>query len=82
VAPQRAATVPPAPASNLRVVGKTSSTVTLAWDASPGDDPGGEGQLGYWVRASNGATHGTPATTHTMAGFTPGTYHEVTISFP
>ena len=67
-------TIPPAPPSNLRVVGKTSSTVTLAWDPSPSDNPGGEGLLGYWVLSSNGATHGTAETTHTMAGFAPGPY--------
>jgi chitinase len=70
-------TTPPSAPTNLRVTGTTSSSVSLAWDAST-DNPGGEGVLGYWVQWSGGTTHGTGGTTYTWPSLSPGT-HSFTI---
>jgi chitinase len=73
-------TTPPSAPTNLRVTGTTSSSVSLAWNAST-DNPGGEGVLGYWVQWSGGTNHGTGATSYTWPVLAPGTHSFTVVAY-
>lgn len=73
-------TTPPSAPTNLRVTGTTSSTVSLAWDASA-DNEGGEGIQGYWVQNVGVTTHGTGDTEYTWPVLSPGTYRFTVVAY-
>jgi len=72
-------TLGPQPPANLRVTGITSTTISLAWDPSPGPVPivryGILGWVGGLFPTIGYGTNFT-GTTATIAGLTPGTYEE------
>ena len=72
-------TLGPQPPANLRVTGITSTTITLAWDPSPGPVPivryGILGWVGGLFPTIGYGTNYT-GTTATITGLTPGTYEE------
>jgi len=71
-------TLSPQPPTNLRVTGLTSTTVTLAWDPSPGPAPIASYEVYGWI---NNATafalyaSGITGTTVTITGLLPGSSH-------
>jgi hypothetical protein len=76
-------TLGPQPPANLRVTGITSTTITLAWDPSPGPVPivryGILGWVGGLFPTIGYGTNYT-GTTATITGLTPGTYEEWTVA--
>ena len=74
-----ATTLSPQPPANLRVTGLTSTSITLAWDPSPGPVPVVRYEIWGWI--NNGVTaasYGTNFTgpTATITGLVPGSLHE------
>ena len=72
-------TLGPQPPANLRVTGITSTSISLAWDASPGPVPITRyGILGWIGGLFPTLSYGTnfTGTTATITGLTPGTYEE------
>jgi chitodextrinase len=72
-------TLGPQPPSNLRVTGITSTSISLAWDPSPGPVPIVRYEILGWVGGLFPTlSYGTnfTATTATLTGLTPGTYEE------
>jgi hypothetical protein len=72
-------TLKPQPPTNLRVTGLTSTTITLAWDASPGPVPIASYEVWGWI--NNGVTSaiygtGITNTAFTITGLVPGSTHE------
>jgi hypothetical protein len=74
-----ATTLSPQPPTNLRVIGLTSTSVTLAWDPSPGPVPIANYEVWGWINNGvNSAIYGTniTGTTFTINGLAPGSVHE------
>jgi hypothetical protein len=74
-----ATTLSPQPPTNLRVTGLTSTTITLAWDASPGPVPIARYEIWSWINNGvNSTSYGTnfTGTTATITGLLPGSIHE------
>jgi hypothetical protein len=77
-----ARTTGPQPPANLRVTGVTSTSISLAWDPSPGPVPIARYEVLGWIGGlfptiGYGANYtGTAAT---ITGLTPGTYEEWTV---
>ena len=75
-------TLGPQPPSNVRATGITSTSITLAWDPSPGPVPivryGILGWVGGLFPTIGYGTNFT-GTSATIAGLTPGTYEEWTV---
>lgn len=74
-----ATTLSPQPPTNLRVTGLTSTTVTLAWDPSPGPVPIANYEVWGWI--NGGITSaiygiGITNTTFTVTGLVAGSTHE------
>jgi aryl-phospho-beta-D-glucosidase BglC (GH1 family) len=68
-------TLPPAP-TNLRSTGVTSTTVSLAWNASP---PQPNCSVQYQVRQGTQQVGQTGGTSHTVAGLSPATTYSFTV---
>ena len=68
-------TLPPTP-GNLRSTGVTSSSVSLAWDASP---PQPNCSVSYQVRQGGTQVGTTSGTTHTVTGLSPSTTYSFTV---
>ena len=76
-------TLGPQPPANLRVTGITSTTITLAWDPSPGPVPIVRYEILGWVGGlfpTIGYGTNFTGTTATITGLTPGTYEEWTVA--
>lgn len=76
-------TLGPQPPSNLRVTGITSTTISLAWDASPGPVPIVRYEILGWIGGllpTIGYGTNFTGTTATITGLTPGTYEEWTVA--
>jgi len=74
-----ATTLSPKPPVNLRVVGLTSTSVSLAWDPSPGPVPVVRYEIWGWINNGvNYISYGTnfTTTTATITGLVPGSTHE------
>jgi chitinase len=72
-------TLGPQPPSNLRVTGITSTTISLAWDPSPGPVPIVRYEILGWVGGlfpTIGYGTNFTGTAATITGLTPGTYEE------
>ena len=72
-------TLGPQPPSNLRVTGLTSTSISLAWDASPGPVPITRYEILGWIGGllpTIGYGSNFTGTTATITGLTPGTYEE------
>ena len=72
-------TLGPLPPSNLRVTGITSTSISLAWDPSPGPVPIIRYEILGWIGGLFPTIeYGTnfTGTTATITGLTPGTYEE------
>jgi hypothetical protein len=72
-------TLGPQPPANLRATGITSTTISLAWDPSPGPVPIVRYEILGWVGGlfpTIGYGTNFTGTTATIAGLTPGTYEE------
>lgn len=74
-----ATTLKPQPPVNLRVIGLTSTSITLAWDPSPGPVPAASYEIWGWI--NNGVTYavygtGITNTQFTITGLVPGSMHE------
>jgi hypothetical protein len=69
-------TQPPTTPGNPRVTGTTSSTISLAWDASTDN----VGVTGYLVREGSTVVASQTGTTATITGLTPSTSHTYTIT--
>ena len=74
-----ATTLSPQPPTNLRVMGLTSTSITLAWDPPPGPVPIASYEVWGWI--NNGVTSaiygtGITNTTLTITGLVPGSMHE------
>lgn len=77
-----ATTTGPQPATNLHFTGITSTTISLAWDPSPGPVPIVYYEVLGWIGGMFPTiSYGTnfPSTTATITGLTPGTYEEWTV---
>ena len=77
-----ATTTGPQPATNLHFTGITSTTISLAWDPSPGPVPIVYYEVLGWIGGVLPTiSYGTnfPSTTATITGLTPGTYEEWTV---
>jgi len=77
-----ATTEGPKPPLNLRVTGITSTTISLAWDPSPGPIPIARYEILGWIGGlfptiEYGSNY--LGTTATITGLTPGTYEEWTV---
>jgi hypothetical protein len=75
-------TLGPQPPANLRVTGITSTTISLAWDPSPGPVPIIRYEILGWIGGLFPTIeYGTnfTGTTATITGLTPGTYEEWTV---
>jgi len=77
-----ASTLGPQPPANLRVTGITSTSISLAWDASPGPIPVTRYEIWGWIGGllptiEYGSNF--TSTTATITGLTPGTYEEWTV---
>jgi hypothetical protein len=67
------------PPPNLRMTGLTSTTISLAWDPSPGQVPAASYQVWGWSNGGvNSAIYGSGITNtyFTITGLTPGTSHQ------
>ncbi len=76
-------TLGPQPPSNLRLTGITSTTISLAWDPSPGPVPIVRYEILGWVGGllpTLGYGTNYTGTSATIAGLTPGTYEEWTVA--
>lgn len=73
-------TTPPSTPANLRLTGVTSSSVSMAWNAST-DNSGGSGLAGYKVLRAGSLIATLPAgtTTYTNTGLTPLTTYSYTV---
>ncbi len=74
-------TLGPQPPSNLRLTGITSTTISLAWDPSPGPVPVVRYEILGWVGGllpTIGYGTNFTGTTATITGLVPGTYEEWT----
>ncbi len=72
-------TLGPQPPANLRVTGITSTSISLAWDPSPGPVPIARYEILGWIGGLFPTlSYGTnfTGTTATITGLTPGTYEE------
>ncbi|MDB6020878.1 MAG: hypothetical protein JWQ04_735 [Pedosphaera sp.] len=74
-----ATTLSPQPPTNLRVTGLTSTSVSLAWDPSPGPVPIARYEIWGWI--NNGITYTSYGanftnTTATITGLVSGSMHE------
>ncbi|HLX94340.1 MAG TPA: kelch repeat-containing protein [Verrucomicrobiae bacterium] len=72
-------TLGPLPPSNLRVIGITSTSISLAWNPSPGPVPIARYEILGWVGGLFPTiSYGTnfTGTTATVTGLKPGTYEE------
>ncbi len=72
-------TLGPQPPSNLRVTGITSTTISLAWDPSPGPVPIVRYEILGWIGGlfpTIGYGTNFTGTTAAITGLTPGTYEE------
>jgi hypothetical protein len=72
-------TLGPQPPTNVRVTGITSTSISLAWDASPGPVPITRYEILGWIGGLFPTIeYGTnfTGTTATITGLTPGTYEE------
>ena len=72
-------TLGPQPPPNLRVTGITSTSITLAWDPSPGPVPITRYEIWGWIGGMFPTIeYGSnfTSTTATITGLTPGTYEE------
>ena len=68
----------PQPPTNLRIAGLTSTSVTLAWDPSPGPIPIASYEVWGWLAdqiTSASYASGITGTTATITGLTPGSVH-------
>lgn len=75
-------TLGPQPPANLRVTGITSTTISLAWDPSPGPVPIARYEVLGWIGGLFPTiSYGTnfTDTTATITGLAPGTYEEWTV---
>ena len=74
-----AKTLGPQPPTNLRVTGITSTSISLAWDPSPGPVPITRYEILGWMGGlfpTIGYGANFTSTTATITGLTPGTYEE------
>jgi chitinase len=69
-------TTAPTTPGNLRVTGSTSTSVSLAWDASTDDDR----VVGYWIHRDGVVSRGTGETRFTYTGLSPGTTYRFAIT--
>ena len=72
-------TLGPQPPANLRVTGITSTSISLAWDPSPGPVPIVRYEILGWIGGlfpTIGYGTNFTGTTATITGLTPGTYEE------
>ena len=77
-----ASTLGPQPPANLRVTGITSTSISLAWDPSPGPMPITRYEILGWIGGlfpTIGYGSNFTSTTATITGLTPGTYEEWTV---
>ena len=77
-----ATTLGPQPPTNLWVTGVASTTISLAWDPSPGPVPITRYEILGWIGGLFPTiSYGTnfSGTTATITGLTPGTYEEWTV---
>ena len=75
-------TLGPQPPTNLRMTGITSTSVSLAWDPSPGPVPIIRYEILGWIGGlfpTIGYGTNFTGTTATITGLTPGTYEEWTV---